>query len=98
LGYIYGKHTFLAGVLLILGIISTYSGGQALLQSDEEFIRSPKKGARQNAKFDKISEQEAMRKYVDYKRENPGFWRGMAVIPLVVGVLMLFGFVITLFL
>jgi hypothetical protein len=70
---------------------------QGLLQSDEEFIRSSEKRARQNAKFDGISEQEAMRKYVDYKRKDPGSWRRMSVIPLVGGIMMLLGFVVTLF-
>jgi hypothetical protein len=89
---------FWQGVLLLLGTIFTYRGGQALLQNDEEFIRSVEKRARQNAKFDKISEKEAMQKYADYIKEDASGWRRMSAIPLAVGIMMLFAFVVTLFL
>jgi hypothetical protein len=88
----------LQAIFLIVGAFTTYRGLQGLLQSDEEFIRSSERRARPNAKIDGIIEKEAMRRYVDFKRDNPGSWRLMAVMLLAAGIIMLLAFVVTLIL
>jgi hypothetical protein len=62
-------------VTLVIGVYCTYTGAKTLFQSDKQYIASLEQKARQNARFDGISEEEAMRKYVDYIKKDVRTWR-----------------------
>jgi hypothetical protein len=76
-----------------LGAWATYIGARLLRQSDKDYIADLERGARRRAKIDGISEDEAMRKFVDYIRKDPRGWRIMrGARGLALGLVLLFAF------
>jgi len=62
-------------IAFAVAVFYTVGGIQTLKQRDDEFISSMERAAKRNADFDRITEKEAVRKYVDARRKEAGSWR-----------------------
>jgi hypothetical protein len=64
-------------VALVSGLWATYLGVKTLRQSDKEFLADWERSSKKNAKYDGISEEEAVRRYMGDKKRDPQAWRWM---------------------
>jgi hypothetical protein len=60
---------------LIIGIRSTLSGVKLLRSRDTDYLKSREEDARKYAKEQRITEEEALRRYVKDARKDPRTWR-----------------------
>jgi hypothetical protein len=64
-------------VALVIGLWATYLGVKTLRQSDKDFLADWERSSKKNAKYDGITEEEAMRRYMGDKKRDPRAWRWM---------------------